>query len=277
MRLTPRYDDPSFFRFEVPREDLGALVIGQRDRLAGILAELAEDDWHAPTRCDAWSVRDVVSHLVTTNGFWAFAIGGGLAGEPTRLLTSFDPVTTPADLVDASRSEPPAAVLAQFVQSNQDLAGVLSSVGEDDWAKLAEAPHGHVPIRALVLHALWDSWIHERDIVLPLGRPPVEVPDEVAASLRYVAALGPAFVVGAGSERRGAIAVEASDPAVRFVVDVGASVTLREGEPPEDALVLTGPAVDLVEGLSMRGPLPCPVPDDRRWVLGLAAVFDQAG
>jgi hypothetical protein len=133
-----------------------------------------------------------------------------------------------------------------------------------------------VPIRALALHALWDSWIHERDVVLPLGLPPVEDPDEVAACLQYVAALGPSFVVAAGSQRPGAIAVDATDPEVRFVVDVGASVTLREGDAPDGALVLGGSAIDLVEGLSMRCPLPGPVPDDDRWLLGLAAVFDQA-
>ena len=275
MLLTPRYDDPTFFRFELPMEDLRGLVTGQRERFAGVLADLDEAQWSAPSRCDAWSVRDVVAHLVTTNGFWSFAIGAGLAGEPTRVLTSFDPVSTPADLVDATRSQPPAEVLHQFVAANQDLDATLASIGDEDWDRLAEAPHGHVPIRALALHALWDSWIHERDIVLPLGRPAVEDPDEVAACLRYVAALGPAFVVGAGSGRPGAIVVDASDPDVHFVVDVGDSVALREGDAPQDALVLTGGAVDLTEGLSMRGPLPCEVPDDHRWLLGLAEVFDQ--
>ena len=275
MLLTPRYDDPSFFRFDLPMGDLRRLVTGQRDRFAAVLAGLDDSQWHAPSRCEAWSVRDVVAHLVTTNGFWGFAIGAGQGGEPSRLLTSFDPVTTPADLVDANRSQPPAEVLDEFVAGNRDLDRTLSSLGDEDWARLAEAPHGHVPIRALVLHALWDSWIHERDVVLSLGLPSVEHPDEVAACLEYVAALGPAFVVGAGSERPGAIAVDASDPDVHFVVDVGASVTLRGGDAPEDALVLRGSAVDLVEGLSMRCPLPCPIPDDKRWLLGLAVVFDQ--
>jgi uncharacterized protein (TIGR03083 family) len=275
MLLTPRYDDPTFFRFELPMEDLRGLVTGQRDRLAATLAGLDDAQWSAPSRCDAWSVRDVVSHLATTNGFWAFAIAAALAGEPTRVLSSFDPVTTPADLVDATRSQPPAEVLDQFVAGNRDLEAALASLGDGDWDTLAEAPHGHVPIRALALHALWDSWVHERDIVLPLGLPAAEEPDEVAACLRYVAALGPAFVVGAGSGRPGAIAVDASDPEVRFVVDVGASVTLRGGDAPEDALVLTGGAVDLTEGLSMRCPLPCEVPADRGWLLGLAGVFDQ--
>ena len=275
MLLTPRYDDPTFFRFELPVEDLRGLVTGQRERLADLLAELDEAQWSARSRCDAWSVRDVVAHLVTTNGFWGFAIGAALSGEPSRLLTGFDPVATPAELVEANRSQTSAEVLDQFVEGNRALDATLAGLGDGDWETLGEAPHGHVPIRALALHALWDSWIHERDIALPLGLHPHEDADEVAACLRYVAALGPSFVVAAGSERSGAIGVDASDPDVRFVVDVGESVVLRDGDAPEDALVLTGGAVELTEGLSMRGPLPCEIPDEHRWLLGLAGAFDQ--
>ena len=108
------------------------------------------------------------------------------------------------------------------------------------------------------------------------GSTAVEEPDEIAGCLGYVAALSPAFVVAGGSTRRGAIAVEASDPAVRFVVDVGESVIVRAGEAPGGALHLTGPAVELVEGLSFRGPLPCQVADEHRWLLeGLAEVFEH--
>ena len=41
-------------------------------------------------------------------------------------------------------------------------------------------------------HALWDAWIHERDVLLPLGVSPTEEPDEVAALLDWrVLALQP--------------------------------------------------------------------------------------
>ena len=112
--------------------------------------------------------------------------------------------------------------------------------------------------------------------MLPLGLTAVEEPDEIAGCLSYVAALGPAFLVAGGSTRRGAIAVEATDPAVRLIVDVGESVIVRSGEAPAGALHLTGPAVELVEALSFRGPLPCVVADEHRWLLGgLADVFEQ--
>ena len=33
-------------------------------------------------------------------------------------------------------------------------------------------------VRLLAHHALWDAWVHERDIALPLGRTPDVEPDD---------------------------------------------------------------------------------------------------
>lgn len=276
MQISPVYDDPGFFACDLGPADPSVPLLRQRRRLAALAAGLDGDQWDAPSRCDAWSVRDVLSHLVTTNEFWAFAVAGARAGEPTRVLATFDPVATPAALVDAARAQPPDEVLDRFVATTEALAAALDGLDAEGWDRPGEAPPGHVPLRAVALHALWDAWVHERDIALPLGLATVEEPDEVAASLGYAAALGPAFAAAIGGGR-GTLAVEATDPDVRVVVEVGeGTVAVREGDAPAGALRLTGPAVALVEGLSLRAPLPCPVPDDRRWLLdGLAAVFDQ--
>lgn len=276
MLLTPRYDEPSFLQLELSLGDPGAPLLRQRRRLASLLGGLDDEQWVTASRCEGWSVRDVVAHLVSTNQFWAFSIGAALAGEPTRFLAEFDPVASPAELVEAGRSEPTADVLARFVETNEACADAVADLRDDGWSMLGEAPPGHVPLRAVALHALWDSWIHERDIVVPLGLTPVEEPDEIAGCLVYGAALGPALSVAGGATRQGAITVEATNPDLRFVVEVGESVVVRAGDAPADALRLAGPAVELIEALSFRGPLPCPVADDDRWLIGgLAEVFDR--
>jgi uncharacterized protein (TIGR03083 family) len=276
MLLTPRYDDPAFFRIETQPRDPALPLLRQRRRLASLLGGLDDEQWAAASRCEGWSVRDVIAHLVSTNQFWAFSIGAALGGEPTRFLASFDAVATPVELVEALRSQPPAEVLDAFVATNEAIADAIARLDDGGWSTLAEAPPGHVAIRAVALHALWDAWVHERDVVIPLGLTPVDEPDELAGCLTYVAALSPAFAVAGGSTRRGAIAVEATHPEVRFVVDVGESVVVRAGEAPAGALRLTGSAVELIEALSFRAPLPCPVADEHRWLLdGLAEVFDR--
>ena len=277
MQLTPRYGGPPILDLRAAVGDPAEPLVRQRRRLAAVLGGLDDDAWAADSRCAGWSVRDVVAHLVTTNQFWALSLGAALAGEPTRLLATFDPVATPAALVDATRSQPAAEVLAAFVETNDALAAGVAGIDGDGWSMPGEAPPGHVPLRAVVLHALWDAWVHERDVVLPLGLAPVEEPDEIAGCLAYAAALGPVFALTRGTDRRGAIAVEATEPDLRLVVEVGEAVTVRSGDAPAGALSLAGRAVDLVEALSVRAPLPCPVPDGDRWLVqGLVDVFDGA-
>jgi len=277
MLLTPRYDEPLFLQLDLPLGDPAVPLLRQRHRFAALLSGFDEQQWAAPSRCEGWSVQDVIAHLVTANQFWAFSIAAALGGEPTRFLATFDPVATPAELVQAVRSQPPAQTLADFVTSNQALADAVAPLDDEGWSAIGEAPPGHVPLRAVAVHALWDSWVHERDVALPLGLDPVDEPDEIIGGLAYCTALGPALAVAGGSTRPGAIVVEATDPDVRFVVEVGESVVVHAGAAPEGALRLTGPAVELLEALSCRAPLAVAVPDGQRWLLGgLAEVFDQA-
>lgn len=275
MLLTPRYGDQPIVSVEV-RSPGQHPIVRQRGRLEALLAELSEEEWQHPSRCDGWSVQDVVTHLVSTNGFWALSIHAGLAGEPTRFLSAFDPVASPAQLVEQVHGTPVADTLEQLITSNAALTEVVGALGDADWAVLAEAPPGHLPISLVADHALWDCWVHERDIVLPLGRPPVVEEDEVLACLRYGAALGRVFALCRGSTEQGAVALDLRDPDAHVVVAVdGDVVRVHEGPAPEGATSLRGNAVEILEMLSMRD-VGAPVPPAARWLTtGLAEVFDQ--
>jgi len=276
MQLKPRYDTPGFLRFEGPLDDPSVPLLRQRRRLASILAELDDAQWATPSRCEGWSVQDVIAHLVDTDRFWAISIAAGRSGEPTRVLATLDPVATPAELVDRVRSLPWAKVFERFVESTDAIAESVAGLDDDGWSMLGEAPPGHVPLRACALHAQWDGWIHERDVVLPLGLAPVEDPDEIAGCLRYAPALSPALTVAGGSTRKGSIVIEATDPEMRVVVDVGDAILVRDGDASDDALHLAGSAVELVEALSYRVPLTQPVAREHQWLLaGLAKAFDR--
>ena len=276
MKLTPRYGEPCLLEVEpslVP--DPATPTVRQRARLQERLAHLDEDQWSAPTRCDGWSVQDVVSHLVSTNQFWAFSISQGLAGEPTRFLVDFDPVASPAELVQASRSQSAAETFEAFRASNDALAALLGSIDGAQWDRPGEAPPGHLALRLVALHALWDGWIHERDVLLPLGLPADEESDEVAATLTYAVALGPAFLASSGSTREGVLEVRADDPGTRLVLELGATVRVHDGASPAGTPCLRGDAVELIEGLSFRAPLTADLADGDRWLLGsLGEVFD---
>jgi hypothetical protein len=178
-------------------------------------------------------------------------------------------------MVEGVRSVGSAEMLARYHESTDALADVLTGLTGDAWTALAEAPPGHVAVHTVLAHALWDAWVHERDVVQPLGIDPVEEPDELAMALHYAAALGPAFTVARGGGRRGTLAVEAVEPDVRFVVEIGDDVRVRDGVAEPGTPTLRGPAVHLLEGLSFRTDLHHDLDDDDRWLLaGVDEVFD---
>jgi uncharacterized protein (TIGR03083 family) len=272
MQLTPRYGADPLITLDGAPADILEPTVRQRRRLAATLASFTDEQWAHPSRCDGWSSRDVIVHLDSTNRFWTFSIASGLKGEPTQFLATFDPVASPAELVAGSVDVSTGDALDRFLASTDALLDLLASLDDADWSVLAEAPPGHVSISAVAHHALWDSWVHERDILLPLG---IAV-DEVAACLRYGSALSPAFAINNGSGERGVLAIEVTEPDLAVAVEIGDRVVVRSG--PTDAdLRLTGDAVEVLEALSIRRPLDQPIPAESSWMLsGLAEVFDTA-
>ena len=276
MQITPRYSGTPIIAIpSAPGEQLAPLV-RQRRRLGALLATLDDEAWATQSRCAAWSVRDVVSHLADVNGFWQFSVSAGIAGDPTRLLEGFDPAGTPLQMVSSSRAQAHRHVLDRFTTSNDSFIALMEDLGDHDWAKIAECPAGHLPIGLVAAHALWDSWIHERDIAVPLGIACPTEADEVAVSLTYAAALGPALALLTGGATTGSFAIDAADPTIRFTARVGECVEIIDGLDEEDAAPrLRGSAAQLLEAVSLRAPLPASAPPAWHDVLhGLSAAFD---
>ncbi len=275
MQLTPRYGHPPVLVVDGPLGAIAVPAIRQQRRLVDTLAGLTDEQWAHPSRCDGWSARDVATHLQSVHGFWAFSTAQGLKGEPTRFLATFDPVASPPQMVAAAAPVSNAELVEQLRASTGALEAQWTSLTDADWAAPVEAPPGHISVNALVHHAVWDGWIHERDILLPLGITPAVEDDEVAASLRYVAALAPAFGLCAGSTDRGSYAIDAGH--VQAFVDIGESVQVRERTADDlPDLVLHGDPVELLEMLSFRSPWTLAVPAEHAWMVsGLAHTFDR--
>jgi uncharacterized protein (TIGR03083 family) len=275
MQLTPRYGPDPLLTIGGDPTAIAEPAIRQRRRLVSLLAGFSDAQWEHPTRCAGWTARDVVIHLDGTNHFWTQSVEAGRRGEPTRFLATFDPVATPATSVARSGDLTAAEVVDRFDRSTDTLVRLLESLEGPDWTVLAEAPPGHITTSAVVHHALWDAWVHERDIVLPQELEPAVEVDEVVACLRYAAALGPALGMTRGDPRRGRLGVDATDPEASFVVDVADHVHVDIDGGATD-VTLTGRAADLVDALSIRRPFDQALPRDHAWLIsGLSATFDN--
>lgn len=286
MEIVPRYEGPVILAVGGDPAAVGAACVRQRRRFAETLAGLDAEAWREPSRCEGWTVQDVAAHLVGVNQFWHWSIVSGLAGTPTRMLEGFDPKATPAAMVAAARTATPdpAGTLAALTESSDTLCEQVAGLTGEQWSMVAEAPAGHIAISALVHHALWDCWVHERDVALPLGLDVAEEADEIAACLRFAAGLGPVFALQTGTSRPATLVLEATDPATCAVVEVGDDRVVVangvggvDGSSSSATVVVRGRAVDLVEALSARVPFEHPVADEHRWLVGsLAVAFESA-
>jgi uncharacterized protein (TIGR03083 family) len=274
--VSPRYEGPPIISITGALDDQLAPVSRQRRRLESMLVALSLEDWGSASRCEGWTVQDVVAHVVGVNAFWLASVRAGLAGEPTRFLAAFDPVETPALMVAQMRELTASQMLNQLTRSNDALLDVIAKIDDGGWAMLAEAPPGHLPIRLVAHHALWDCWIHERDIAIPLGLSPPTESDEVRSCLSYVCALSPALAIGSGVSVIGEFAVQADDPTFCCVLEIGETVAVRSDVTTRTAPCLHGDAVTLVEALSIRAPLPASAPTEWLQLLkGLATAFNS--
>ncbi len=277
MKLSPVYGEHPLLHVDSIVTDAATPMLRQRDRLGELLSDLSAAQWACASRCVGWSVQDVVNHLVTVNQFWALSIKFGAAGTPTRYLVDFDPVATPEELVSSVRSLTPAETLHNYLESTAALRTEVEHLSAASWELMAEAPPGHLAIRVLALHALWDAWVHERDIALPLGRDVVEVPDEIIGSLAYVAGLGAALRDADAPTRHGTLELRVTDPDACIVVDIGPTILVSSGPPSGASVTVTGDAIELLEALSIRTPLAVTIDEQHRWLLGnLDQVFQPS-
>jgi uncharacterized protein (TIGR03083 family) len=139
----------------------------QRQRFAAVLREFAPAEWAAPTRCAEWSAHDVVRHLCDCNTLLAAT---GPDDRTLDLAAGFDPRISPRGWPVVSASETPGATLTRFLASTDDLL----TVARDRLARRhrfdVHLPYGPMDWTVFMLHGFWDSWLHERDVLLPRGR-----------------------------------------------------------------------------------------------------------
>jgi uncharacterized protein (TIGR03083 family) len=237
--------------------------VRHRHRMRDSLRALPDAEWDAATRCTDWTVKDVVSHLVTVDAYWMFAFNAARTDDPpTKFLEHFDPSSGTDVQVAALRAVPSAAVSEQFVNGTDALVQLVAGFPPEDWDAIGESPLGHLPARLLFGHAFWDSWLHERDMFVPLGRAPSAEPDELLAvtcfCLLFAGLQGGLVDDARATGDALSEPVEATlrfdelpDVGVRVVYDTGVRVELVDPGGASDA----GSAIALVEGFTGRQPL----------------------
>jgi uncharacterized protein (TIGR03083 family) len=217
---------------------------GQRARFVAALRELDPQDWAAPTRCADWTVHEVVRHLGDST---AVAVGTG--DRTIDLAGGFDPRVTPRQWLAASAGESPAATLGRLTVTSASLLNLAR-------ARLAHGrrfdvalPYGPMDWTVLLLHALWDSWIHERDVLLALGAEHPANDDATGYAAAYGVFIAAAVASMFGEQVREQLTLGGDGGGV-FDLDCRDAVTLTVNR----AEAAGRPAAEVTDALAGRAP-----------------------
>lgn len=228
----------------------------QHAELAALLAPLDEVDWARPSRCEGWSVADVVLHLAQTDELALASAEGRFAEELEQLgagLGTGGNVDDGADLLVASqRGQPATAVFERWRTAAEALRRSLAA---SDPGQRVTWVAGEISARTLTTTRLAETWIHTGDVAAAFGQQP-EPTDRLWHIARLAWRTLPYAFARDGRELSGPVAFELRSPTGEpwsFVPDTP-PITVIRGEAAE----LCGVAARRVDprdtGLDGEGP-----------------------
>jgi uncharacterized protein (TIGR03084 family) len=148
-----------------------AALATQHRELAGILAELDEEGWHRPTRCEGWDVADVVIHLAQTDEMAVGSLTGRFDEVAAEQYAGLEPPTSVDDGVDRmvarDRTQPLPAIHERWQRATRELAAAIDATDPRTRVRWVA---GELTARTLVTTRLAETWIHTGDVAGALGR-----------------------------------------------------------------------------------------------------------
>jgi len=240
----------------------------QHSELADLLEPIDESGWQRPTRCEGWSVADVVLHLAQTDELALASAQDRFTDGLEELAGGLDRqgnVDDGAAAMGAHEGGPPNSVL--FERWREGAAALREEFAASDPHRRVTWVSGQLSCRTLATTRFAECWIHTGDVADALGVP--QVPTD---SLEHIARLAwrtlPYAFAREGKELAGPVAFDLGAPSGarwKFVPDA------------EPATVIEGPGAELClvaarrvspEATSLRGSGP-----DGRAVLELVRTY----
>jgi uncharacterized protein (TIGR03083 family) len=171
----PPYVEPVAIDTELQGLDPVDLMEAEATRIEDHIAALATADWHRPSRCDGWTVRDVVAHLAASESYHRACLDGevsglfeGMAANGVDSVDSFNAVGV-AGFDGVADDE----VLRQFVADDADTRRRFRERGDGE----VDTSVGLYPARWQAFHLAGELATHADDMF-------VTVPAEDAADRR---------------------------------------------------------------------------------------------
>jgi uncharacterized protein (TIGR03083 family) len=152
--------------------------------IGSLVDGLSAEQWRAQSLCPAWSVHGVIVHTV--------AIESALLGW--RPESGDNPLVAMVPLVAELAALEPKELVARYHQVAGRRLFELEAMSDAEFDAPSFTPVGQATYGRFMTVRVFDLWVHERDITVPLGLPTndggiaAEMSlDEVQGSIGYIA------------------------------------------------------------------------------------------
>ena len=151
----------------VPEQHISVLQAEMR-RLEEFLGTLSHEDWQRSSRCDQWTVADVVAHLTALTQGHAALIVRALHGDTSRPqgvpLIAGQAAADIAHQAIAMRQRLGDDLLPTCIAAQRAFHEILATIGPADWDKPSYAPQRRISIGWRVDGSITERTLHGWDI-----------------------------------------------------------------------------------------------------------------
>ncbi len=148
------------------------LVETESRRLESYLESLAADAWDQPSKCELWSVADVLAHLTWASDYFMTAISGGIKGDVSPPHGWPEAGTSGpeffnrfiADKAIEARKALGDGLVQEFQARNHRLQELLSSIGPDELDIPCYGPFAPRSIQSFITGRVQELAVHGWDI-----------------------------------------------------------------------------------------------------------------
>lgn len=223
--------------------------VAQRRRLLATARTLPDDEWTRPSRCAEWDARQLLVHVLGATD----ACRATLTGEHSVFGGAFDPNSSPNAFVDRRADDPVAVTLDELDTAITRAAAAVEATRAEHPALQVTAVWGEdVDWRLFVTHMFWDSWIHERDLLLPLGRGPEVIDSEARLATAYALHCAAIMLGLLGHRVDVTLGLDGPGHATYRATADGTNVTVSVG-PLDRTRRVNGAAVAVTDAIAGRG------------------------
>lgn len=165
--------------------DRAAAYKSDRPNILALLHDLSPEEWAAPSKCDGWAVRDVVSHMgAACHGSFTPWIIKLIAGKDIEAANDRD--------AEKRKSWEPAKLLREYEVWGNRVAPLMSMMQAPGMRSLPVrvAEVGAYPAKMLTSAFVFDHGLHARyDIAAALGRTmPEQDANQLGVSIEWMMA-----------------------------------------------------------------------------------------